>query len=84
MWTRVDTLLLCGGLTDVCVHYTFVDGHQSDYFCRVIEDCVAGSSEAAHEASLRAMEYLQTGARRSLQAVLDAMDDYAGDRIDAA
>ena len=48
---KVDTLLLCGGLTDVCVHYTFVDGHQNDYFCRVIEDCVAGSSEAAHEAS---------------------------------
>ncbi|MCP4432243.1 MAG: cysteine hydrolase, partial [Gammaproteobacteria bacterium] len=37
---KIDTLLLCGGLTDVCVHYTFVDGHQSDYFCRVIEDCV--------------------------------------------
>ena len=34
---KVDTLILCGGLTDVCVHYTFVDGHQSDYFCRVIE-----------------------------------------------
>ncbi len=70
---KVDTLLLCGGLTDVCVHYTFVDGHQSDYFCRVIEDCVAGSSEDAHEAALRAMEYLQTGARRSLGEVVKAM-----------
>jgi len=70
---KVDTLLLCGGLTDVCVHYTFVDGHQSDYFCRVIEDCVAGSSEEAHEAALRAMEYLQTGARRSLREVMAAM-----------
>ena len=74
---KVDTLLLCGGLTDVCVHYTFVDGHQSDYFCRVIEDCVAGSSEVAHEASLRAMEYLQTGARRSRGEVLEAIQDYA-------
>jgi len=73
---KVDTLLLCGGLTDVCVHYTFVDGHQSDYFCRVIEDCVAGSSEAAHEGALCAMEYLQTGARRSLDEVLAAMDAY--------
>jgi len=70
---KVDTLLLCGGLTDVCVHYTFVDGHQSDYFCRVIEDCVAGSSLEAHEAALKAMEYLQTGARRSLDEVLEAM-----------
>ena len=74
---KVDTLLLCGGLTDVCVHYTFVDGHQSDYFCRVIEDCVAGSDERAHEAALRAMEYLQTGARRSLDEVLRAMDEYS-------
>ena len=60
--------------TDVCVHYTFVDGHQSDYFCRVIEDCVAGSDLEAHEASLKAMEYLQTGARRSLAEVMQAMD----------
>jgi nicotinamidase-related amidase len=75
---KADTLLLCGGLTDVCVHYTFVDGHQSDYFCRVIEDCVAGSSLEAHEAALRAMEYLQTGARRSLGEVLAAMDSFAG------
>lgn len=71
---KADTLLLCGGLTDVCVHYTFVDGHQSDYYCRVVEDCVAGSSEEAHEAALRAMEYLQTGARRSLAEILAAMD----------
>ena len=73
---KVDTLLLCGGLTNVCVHYTFVDGHQSDYFCRVIEDCVAGSGEDAHEAALQAMEYLQEGARRSLDEVLEAMEEY--------
>ena len=73
---KVDTLLLCGGLTDVCVHYTFVDGHQSDYFCRVIEDCVAGSTEQAHEYALQAMEYLQSGARRSLDEALDAMDGH--------
>ncbi|MEX3016663.1 cysteine hydrolase family protein [Gymnodinialimonas hymeniacidonis] len=70
---KVDTLILVGGLTDVCVHYTFVDGHQSDYFCRVIEECVAGSSVEAHEAALRAMEYLQTGAVRSLDEVQAAI-----------
>ncbi|MEN8626174.1 cysteine hydrolase [Psychrobacter proteolyticus] len=73
---KVDTLLLCGGLTDVCVHYTFVDGHQSDYFCRVIEDCVAGSGTEAHDSALNAMEYLQSGARRTLQETLDAFDEY--------
>ncbi|MCH9670758.1 MAG: cysteine hydrolase [Gammaproteobacteria bacterium] len=81
---KVDTLLLCGGLTDVCVHYTFVDGHQSDYYCRVIEDCVAGSSLEAHEASLRAMEYLQHGARQPLADVLKALDDYGKSCVDAA
>jgi len=70
---KIETLILVGGLTDVCVHYTFVDAHQHDYFCRVIEDCVGGSSIAAHDASLRAMEYLQTGAVRSRDEVLDAM-----------
>ena len=73
---KAETLLLVGGLTDVCVHYTFVDGHQRDYFCRVIEDCVAGSSLEAHEASLRAVEYLQTGARRSLEEVSSALESY--------
>lgn len=41
-----------------------------------IEDCVAGSGGEAHEAALRAMEYLQTGARRSLDEVLSAMEAY--------
>ena len=75
----VQTLILTGGLTDVCVHYTFADAHQGDYFCRVIEDCVAGSSLAAHEASLAAMEYLQHGAIRSLDEVLSAMDARTAD-----
>ena len=72
------TLILTGGFTDVCVHYTFVDAHQHDYFCRVVEDCVAGSSVDAHDASLRAMEYLQTGARRKCAEVIEAFADWAG------
>lgn len=69
---KVQTLILAGGLTDVCVHYTFVDGHQGDYYCRVVEDCVGGSSLEAHDASLRAMEYLQAGARRMSGEILAA------------
>lgn len=72
---KVDTLILCGCLTDVCVHYTFVDGHQHDYFCRVVEDGVAGSSLAAHKASLNAMEYLQTGARCSLDVAISQLNN---------
>lgn len=73
---KVDTLLLVGGLTNVCVHYTFADGHQGDYFCRTIEDCTAASGQAAHEAALEQMEYLQSGGVRTLGEALEAMDEY--------
>ena len=54
-----ETLVLVGTLTDVCVHYTFADAHQHGYRCRVVSDCVGGSSLEAHHAALRAMAYLQ-------------------------
>ncbi len=75
---KVQTLILTGGLTDVCVHYTFVDGHQGDYYCRVVEDCVGGSSWDAHWASLKAMEYLQSGARRTSDEILAAFAELGG------
>lgn len=68
-----QTLLLVGGLTDVCVHYTFADAHQHDYHVRVIEDCVGGSSPARHEASLDAMAYLQRLARTTSDEVIAAV-----------
>lgn len=68
----VQTLVLVGGLTDVCVHYTFADAHQRDFHVRVVQDCVGGSSVARHEASLDAMEYLQAGARRTTDDVAEA------------
>jgi nicotinamidase-related amidase len=77
---RAETLVLIGGLTDVCVHYTFVDGHQRDYFVRVVEDCVGGSSVGAHGASLNAMEYLQSGARRSTAEIVAAFGDLGASR----
>jgi nicotinamidase-related amidase len=69
-----STLILIGGLTDVCVHYTFADAHQRDFYVRVVSDCVGGSSQARHEAALDAMEYLQTGAVRSTQEILAAFE----------
>jgi len=56
------TVLLTGGLTDVCVHYTAVDAHQHDYHVRVVSDAVFGSSIDAHEAALTAIRYLQLDA----------------------
>jgi nicotinamidase-related amidase len=63
-------VLLVGGLTDVCVHYTAVDAHQHDYRIRVLTDCVGGSSVDAHDAALRAMEYLQRDALVEFPAVM--------------
>jgi nicotinamidase-related amidase len=74
---NVQTLLLVGGLTDVCVHYTFADAHQWNYHVRVLEDCVLGSTVERHNASLSAMEYLQQGARRTSEEVLAALGSVA-------
>ncbi|WP_121064569.1 cysteine hydrolase family protein [Chachezhania antarctica] len=73
---KAETLIMIGGLTDVCVHYSFVDGHQHDYHCRVASDCVGGSSDAAHDASLNAMEYLQTGAVLASEDIIAAMKSH--------
>ncbi len=69
---KAQTLVLIGGHTDVCVHYTFVDAHQHDYYCRVVEDCVAGSSLPAHDAALNAMQYLQSAARCTTEEIITA------------
>jgi nicotinamidase-related amidase len=74
---KAETLILVGGLTNVCVHYTFADAHQGDYHCRVVEDCVGGSDIEAHSAALKAMEYLQHGARRSSDEIAAAFRAYA-------
>ena len=72
---KAQTLILVGGMTDVCVHYSFVDGHQGDYHCRVVADCVGGTSPEAHQASLNAMEYLQEGAVLSARGIITAMGE---------
>ncbi|EHN11471.1 Nicotinamidase/isochorismatase family protein [Patulibacter medicamentivorans] len=72
-----EAVLLVGGLTDVCVHYTAVDAHQHDYRIRVITDCVGGSSQPAHDAALEAMRYLQRDAHVTSDAVLAALPDGA-------
>ena len=73
---KAETLILIGGMTDVCVHYTFVDGHQHDYYCRVVGDSVGGTSPEAHQASLNAMEYLQEGAVISTDDIVAAIQGH--------
>ena len=84
---QADTLILIGGMTDVCIHYTAVDAHQLDYRFRTVSDMVVGSSRRAHDAALRAMKYLQRDALVSLDSVyewLDALPTEASGPADAA
>jgi nicotinamidase-related amidase len=71
-----DTLIFCGGMTNVCIHYSAAEAHQRDYHIRVVEECTAGSSRSAHEAALEQIEYLQTGGRTKLADILEAIGEY--------
>ena len=68
----VDTLVLVGAMTNVCVHYTFADAHQEDLHVHVVEDAVYGSDWPAHHAALTAMAYLQRDARVTTAEVVAA------------
>jgi nicotinamidase-related amidase len=75
-----DTLVLCGGLTDVCVHYTFVDAHQHGFRVRVAKDAVAGSSVEAHDHALAAMAYLQSAALTDVKTLSAAFGEGSPER----
>lgn len=67
---EVRTLIVCGYLADVCVHYTCVDAHQHDLRLMVARDACAGSSAQAADAAFAAVEYLQHGAVVETAALL--------------
>lgn len=66
---KAETIILIGGMTDVCIHYTAVDAHQFDYHFRTVSDLVVGSGQELHDAALRAMKYLQRDSLVSSDAV---------------
>lgn len=76
----VDTLIVCGFLTDVCVHYSCVDAHQRDYHLYLARDATAGSSLAASEAALAAIEYLQRDSLRITHELVSAIESLSPDR----
>ncbi len=74
----VRTLIIAGALTDVCVHYSFVDAHQLDYHAFVVRECVIGSSCEANAAALDAIAYLQREAVVTLGEILESMGALSG------
>jgi nicotinamidase-related amidase len=73
---RADTLILTGATTNVCVHYTGADAHQYDYKIKVVKEATAGTSMDAHNAALRALDYLQNGAIVHMSDVIEAMKSF--------
>lgn len=71
---EAQTLILIGGMTDICVHYTAVDAHQLNYHFRTVSDMVVGSTRTAHNAALRAMKYLQRNSLVTLDSVYSWLD----------
>ena len=59
----VDTLLIAGVCSDVCVLWTTGDAYQRDYKVCVLEDCVAGTSAQGHEAALTLIRALTNAGR---------------------
>jgi len=67
---RIDTLIVTGVSSDVCVHWTVGEAFQRDFHVRVLEDCVAGTSLEDHEASLLIMRNLVSAGERFTSADL--------------
>jgi len=77
----VDTLLIAGVTTGVCVHYTAHGAHQRDYLFRVVRECTAGVTPARFEAGLTLCESLLSNGVVGLDAVERGLDDYGGNPV---
>jgi len=77
----VDTLLVAGVTTNVCVHYTAQGAHERDFVFRVVEECTAGTSQELHDAALEMLAYLQPGGVQSLADTVSALETYEGNDV---
>lgn len=73
----VDTLILTGAATDVCVRATAQDGQQLNYWVIVPEECVAGTSVEQHRAALRNIAYI-LGKVLPLDKVMSMLEQETG------
>lgn len=70
----VDSLILIGGFTDICVLYTAVDAHARDFRLAVASDVLLGSSDQAHDDAIRMMTSLQPGSVVTAQDILQRLE----------
>lgn len=55
---KIETLVLTGVQTQICVESTAREGHSAGYTCVVPKDAVASHTPALHEASLMNIQFL--------------------------
>ena len=77
----VDTILITGVTTGVCVHYTAHGALERDYLFRVVEECTAETSNEIHEAALKIIDYIQPNGVESQSTIESALSDYDGNEI---
>lgn len=77
----VDTVILVGFMTHICVHYTAHGAHEHDYAFRVVEEGTGSPTQELHEMGLRMLRYLQPRGVRSLEEATDTLDEYEGNPI---
>ena len=71
----IDTIVICGVSSDMCVHWTAGEAFQRDFHTRVVEDCTAGMGQADHEASLLMLRNLCSGGRAiTSDDIVDALE----------
>jgi nicotinamidase-related amidase len=59
---KAEHLFICGGMTNICVHYTAVDAHQYNYHVHVFKEaCGTPSPVDVAQAALENIEYFQKG-----------------------
>lgn len=55
---RIESLLVAGVCTDICVASTVQHARNLDFRCYVLRDCVAGTSAERHEAALLCLSHV--------------------------
>jgi nicotinamidase-related amidase len=77
----VDTVILVGFMTHICVHYTAHGAHEHDYAFRVVEEGTGSPTPELHDIGIRMLRYLQPRGVRGFDEVTAALKEYEGNPV---
>lgn len=77
----IDTVILVGFMTNICVHYTAHGAHEHDYAFRVAKEATAAPTQDLHETGIKCMRYLQPRGIQNLDAITSSLDEYDGNEL---